>query len=78
MAFHLDKCSVLSVARNKNLIKFSYILHGHPLVALGCWFRWFMVFNATFKNILAISWRSVLLVEEIRVPGETQRPATSH
>jgi hypothetical protein len=24
-----------------------------------------MVFNATFNNILAISWRSVLLVEEI-------------
>ena len=28
----------------------------------------FMVFNATFNNISAISWRSVLLVEEIRVP----------
>ena len=27
-----------------------------------------MVFNATFKNILALSWRSVLLVEET---GET-------
>ena len=26
-----------------------------------------MVFNATFNNISAISWRSVLLVEEIRV-----------
>jgi hypothetical protein len=25
---------------------------------------WFMVFNATFNNISAISWRSVLLVEE--------------
>ena len=25
---------------------------------------WFMVFNATFKNISFISWRSVLLVEE--------------
>ena len=29
-----------------------------------------MVFNATFTNISAISWRSVLLVEEARVPGE--------
>jgi len=28
---------------------------------------WFMVFNATFNNISAISWRSVLLVEETRV-----------
>jgi len=25
---------------------------------------WFMMFNATFNNMSAISWRSVLLVEE--------------
>jgi hypothetical protein len=25
---------------------------------------WFMVFNATFNNISAISWRPVLVVEE--------------
>jgi len=37
-----------------------------------------MVFNATFNNISAISWRSVLLVEETRIPGENHRPATSH
>ena len=30
----------------------------------------FMVFNATFNNISAISWWSVLLVEETGVPGE--------
>jgi hypothetical protein len=29
----------------------------------------FMVFNATFNNILVISWRSVLVVEETGVPG---------
>ena len=29
-----------------------------------------MVFNATFNAISAISWRSVLLVEETEVPGE--------
>jgi len=29
-----------------------------------------MVFNATFNNISVISWRSVLLVEEIGGPGE--------
>ena len=32
-----------------------------------------MVFNATFNNISVISWRSVLLVEEIGVPGESYR-----
>jgi hypothetical protein len=35
---------------------------------------WFMVFNATFNNISYISWWSVLLVEETRVPGENHRP----
>jgi hypothetical protein len=30
----------------------------------------FMVFNVTFSNISAISWQSVLLVEETEVPGE--------
>jgi hypothetical protein len=29
------------------------------------------VFNTTFNNISAISWQSVLLVEETEVPGET-------
>jgi hypothetical protein len=33
-----------------------------------------MVFNATFNNISAISWRSVLVVEEAGVPGEDYRP----
>ena len=31
-----------------------------------------MVFNATFHNISVISWLSILLVEEIEVPGENQ------
>ena len=37
-----------------------------------------MVFNATFNNILAISCRSVLLVEETGVNGEIHRPVASH
>jgi hypothetical protein len=41
------------------------------------WFR-FMVFNATFNNISVISWRSVLLVEEIGVSAENHRLVTSH
>ena len=36
-----------------------------------------MVFNVTFNNISVISWWSVLLVEEARVPGENHRPAAS-
>ena len=39
---------------------------------------WFIVFNATFSNILAISWRPVLVVEEAGVPGENHRPRASN
>ena len=34
------------------------------------------MFSDTFNNISAISWRSVLVVEETEVPGEN-RPVTS-
>jgi hypothetical protein len=37
-----------------------------------------MMFTATFNNISAISWRSVLLAEETKVPGENQRPDASN
>ena len=39
---------------------------------------WVMVFNATFNNISVRSWRSVLLVEETRVPRESHRHVTNH
>ena len=41
---------------------------------------WVMVIvsKATFKNISVILWRSVLLVDEIGVPGENHQPAASH
>ena len=37
-----------------------------------------MVFDATFNNISATLWLSVLLVEETGVHGENQRPAASY
>ena len=37
-----------------------------------------MVFNATFNNILAISWQSVLLVKEPIVPEGNHRPVANH
>ena len=37
-----------------------------------------MMFSATFNKISAISWRSLLLVEETGVPGENHRPVSSH
>jgi hypothetical protein len=38
----------------------------------------FIVFNATFNNISAILWWSVLLVEETGGPGENHRPVASY
>ena len=37
-----------------------------------------MVLNATFNNISAIFWQSVLLVKETGVPRENHRPVASH
>ena len=54
---------------NKSMLRCHYTLDG---------LIWFMVFNATSNNISVKSWRSVLLVEEIGVPGENHRPVTSH
>ena len=39
------------------------------------WLIWFLVLNATFSNISAISWRPVLVVEEA---GENHRPWASN
>ena len=75
------RCS-LDILSHKNTL----ILHKLSLKnrALNV-FKWlkiilfrFIVFNATFNNISVISWRSVLLVEEIGVPGEYHRPVASH
>jgi hypothetical protein len=43
------------------------------------YFQLFFRFGKTWCfNISVISWRSVILVEETRVPGEKQRPISSH
>ena len=55
--------------------KFSY------LILIKVWiYRVYSVrvFNATFNNISAIAWQSVLLVEETGIPWENPWPAASH
>ena len=49
----------------------------HYTTGVICYRVRVMVFNDTFNNISVISRRTVLLVEETRVPGEKQWPATS-
>ena len=39
---------------------------------------WFMLFKTTFNSISVISWRSVILVKEIGVPGDNHWPVASH
>jgi len=54
---------------DKNTHSITIPVHNMKLLKQG-WVR-FMVFNATFNNILVISWQSVLL-------GGNHRPAASH
>ena len=64
---NIASVSIYSYVHNKNVnerIK-------SPIVGVRV-----MVFKATFNNISAISWRSVLLVEETGVPEEDHRPVT--
>jgi hypothetical protein len=42
------------------------------------WLDLMLVFNATFSNISAISWRPALVVEETEVSGENHRPWASN
>ena len=54
------------------MLKFEirYVILHIWFVCLFVLFVCFMVFNATFRNSSAISWRSVLLVEETEGLGE--------
>ena len=45
---------------------------------VGVWVCLFDGALATFNNISVISWRSVLLVEEIGGPEENHSPVSSH
>ena len=55
------------LATNIIVVITSTLMIGDGLVGL------FIVFNATFNNISAISWRSVLLVDKNEVPEENHR-----
>ena len=50
--------------------KMDVVITGYS--GLGLWYL------MPFNNISVVSWWSVLLVEETRVPGENHRPAASH
>jgi len=61
---------VLMICVNKLKGNNSYIMSLYCFVIL--------VFNTTLNNISVISWRSVLLVEETRVPRENHQAVVRH
>ena len=50
-----------------------FILLQYKLLKFAGWYDWSMIFNATFNSISVLLWRSVLLVEETRIPGENHQ-----
>jgi hypothetical protein len=62
---------VLIALFNLNPPEFSMMLSYLPKAFQVSYFILFIVFNTTFSNISAISWRPVLVVEEA---GENHRP----
>jgi hypothetical protein len=56
------------------IVSYNFEAKTHAIID---WFG-FLVFNSTFNNISAISWRPVLVVEEAGVPGENHRPWASN
>jgi hypothetical protein len=49
-----------------------------PTKTKSVWLNLFIVLNATFSNISAISWRPLLVVEEAGMPGENHQPWASN
>ena len=67
---------VVTILENKLKLKLIKLLKTKQWILCSVRFDLilFLVFNATFSNISAISWRLALVVEEAGVPGENHRP----
>jgi len=70
-------CQHIHSSSSKSIVYLSCNHYNSCTIKVWKWVR-VMVFNATFNNISVISWQSVLLVEETRVPGENHQSASSH
>ena len=64
-------CTLFMYSTTSNIFMLRILVSGKKIVHIvWYYFVGFMVFNATFNNISAILWLSVLLVEETGVPRE--------
>ena len=71
--------SAQNIWRQSHIVNKMTALHNYNIIRQHILVRVrVMIFNAIFNNISAISWQSVLLVEEIKVLGENNRFVTSH
>jgi hypothetical protein len=65
--------SDVKTRKRRNVVGIDMIRNNRIRFGLG-----FMVLSATFNNISAILWWSVVFVEETRVLGENRQPLASH
>jgi hypothetical protein len=73
-SFPWNYCNIAKIRKVSSL---QY--HGLNIATVNwCFSVCLMVFKVTFNNISVISWRSVLLVEEIGGSGENHRPVARH
>jgi hypothetical protein len=70
------ECSILIITYEK-YFNFRFLFNQLEIFARLRSMVWFMVLDATFNNISAISWQSILLVKETGVPRENHRPVAS-
>ena len=78
VVFIMESFILFCILRRLLNLKKNMFAQGNDLDEKLCLSGWLMVFNATFNNIVIISWRSVLLVGETGLPGENHRPVASH
>ena len=73
-----NKSNTSGVTRGQGTVtRVTRLVPYHQVQDYEVWLR-LLVFNATFNNILVISWRSVLLAEDTGVPEENHRPVACH
>jgi hypothetical protein len=82
---HRHSFRIIPTALTNNVVDHYCPVRDTTAQSLASQHKWFsfsgvsggMVFSATFNNISAISWRSVVLVTKTWVPGENHRPVAN-
>ena len=74
---YITRCRHLCSTRKQKQYRTTNIHCDIKIIQIGWLIDLFLMFNATFSNISAISWRPVLVVEEAVVSGENHLPRAS-